>query len=82
MKKRLVHYLKAALIVDDCSFILINIVNKNLFGKSKLKILYFTQSPLLPFFKEVCGGIFLFTASCLVNDNLFKFYLIEFVYQT
>lgn len=60
MKKRLVHYLKAALIVDDCSFILINIVNKNLFGKSKLKILYFTQSPLLPFFKERCVVEFFF----------------------
>lgn len=30
----------------------------------------------------MCGGIFPFTASCLVNDDRFKFYLIEFSYQT
>lgn len=34
------------------------------------------------FLKEVCGSIFPFTPSCLVNDDCFKFYLIEFSYQT
>ena len=34
------------------------------------------------FLKEVCGGIFPFTPSCLVNGDCLKFYLIEFSYQT
>lgn len=47
--------------------------NKNLFGRLKVKTLYFMSITLLPFFREVCGGIFPFTSSCLTNDRCFKF---------